>query len=154
MKKLLVIIPLLLILTGCGTTKTHIIYKDKYVPIPIVPQPPVVESPDYYINSLTEEQKNDIGELSKAYVISGQEAINYTRNLREVYESYKQMAKNSESRLKALENMGAVVDRSLFEDANKEISNEIRELSSDIKKNDEELSKTIQETLEKTDDKP
>ena len=76
---------LILSLTACVTRQPHTVYEDKYIPIPLVPMPPDVKVPEYYAKTLTEEQKNDIGELTKAYVISSQESMNYIRNLEKVH---------------------------------------------------------------------
>lgn len=156
MKHIILLIFVAIFFAGCATRPPveHVVYVDKYIPIPIVPNPPTVKKPDYYANSLTEEQKNDIGELGKAYVISSQEAVNYTRNLEEVYEVYKDMAARSENRLRALENLGATVDRSFLEQSTREINSQLQSLSSTIDRNNEELSDNIQKSLRQMSENP
>lgn len=146
MKKLL-LIPIILLSVGCEAT-VHTVYKDKYVPIPFVPKPPVIEAPEYYANTLTDEQKDKLGELAKAHVISGKEAVNYTIKLRMMYDTYDELAATSEARLKAIESLGGEVDRSLMEDATKNVKHEIQGLSLKIEEQDEELRQSLNQMSE------
>lgn len=139
---------LYLILVGCQTTP-DIKYVDKYVPIIVVPPPPTIEIPEYHANELTEEQKQSIGELSKAYVISSQQAVNYASNLRQVYDLFQELANESQERLEQLESMGLEVDRSLLEQANIEIQQQLNALGATLKNQNEmhslQMSKTLSE---------
>jgi hypothetical protein len=135
-------------LTGCGSiTKEKTVYNDVLIPIQIVPPPPDIPPVDYYASHLSEEQMNDNGELTKAYIISSQQAINDAQNLRKVYNLYKKLAENSENRLNALENLGMEVDRSLLEQGNKEVESELQALSNEIDFENEEHSESIRQSL-------
>jgi hypothetical protein len=130
--RLLFTILLVLTLTACNCKPIiETIYKDKYVPILYVPEPPKIIVPEYYANTLTEEQKNDIGELTKAYVISSQEQKNHIKNLETVYNLYVDLAEKSKKRLEALENLGEV-DRSLLEQDNADIQSTLKSLSEEM----------------------
>ena len=154
MKQLILIILTALLLTGCGTMREKIVYKDKYIPIPYVPHPPIIDPQSYYANTLTDDQRNQLGELSKAYVISGKEAVNYTIKLRMMYDTYVILAENSESRLNAIENMGGDVDRSLVEQANREVQSELQALSLKFEVQDEKLSSSLQQSLSQMNEEP
>jgi predicted transglutaminase-like protease len=145
MKNLIVLSISAIILMGCGHQQVKTVYQDKYIPIPIVPAPPEVAKPEYYSETLTDEQKEDIGELAKAYVIDSKQAKAYADNLERVYETYGDMATSSENRLKALESLGATVDRSLMEQASAEINTELKSLSLQIETNSEEVDSDIEE---------
>jgi hypothetical protein len=152
MKKFIPIV-LILMLTGCGGVQTKTVYQDVYIPIPIIPYPPEITEPEYYTDLLTEEQKNDEGELSKAYVISSMQCIDYSNNLKRVYETYQSLARNSENRLEALKGLGAKIDRSLMEQASEEIKHELNITEEDIETQNQKLSRDIQFTLEQMDSK-
>ena len=147
MKFLPIIIVATLMLSGCGTTRDNIVYKDKYIPIPYVPHPPVIDEQVYYASTLTDEQRDQLGELSKAYVISSKEAVNEAAKLRLMYTTYVRLAENSERRLEAIENMGGVVDRSLVDQANREVQRELQALSIKFETQDEELSNNVTQSL-------
>jgi hypothetical protein len=125
--KLLLTVMLSLLLTACST-QIKTVYQDRYVPIILVPPPPELTVPEYYINTLTEEQKQDIGEVTKAYVVSAQQAQNYLSNLKEVYNLYLRLAEDSAERIRKLETMGLEVDRTLLEQANIEIQQQLAAL--------------------------
>lgn len=145
--KYLIIVAMALFLSGCHhTVKT--VYQDRYVPIIIVPPPPELTIPEYYAATLTEEQKQDIGEVTKAYVISSQQAANYLSNLKEVYNLYKQLSEDSERRLKQLEDMGLEVDRTLIVQANVEIKQQLEDLERVLEFENELHSLQMQETLD------
>lgn len=147
MTKYLIIISILL--TGCGLlpTKTETIFVDKYVPIPITPHPPEIDSPEFYAKELTEEQKQAIGELAKAFVISSTEAIIYILQLEAGYELWERLAVKSDVRIESLRNMGLNIDDSLMEDANNDTKSELRKLQfefNDIKaENDDKILETL-----------
>lgn len=152
MKTIALILTLILILCGCSnqpTIKTE--YKDKYIPIAIVPYPPEVTEPDYYINNLTEEQKNDIGELAKAYIITLREANNYIKNLKMVYDHYMELAKNSEDRLNTLKRMGADVNRLELENS---LNEDRSKLSNRINETNKKYSEGLMQSMSKMDESP
>jgi hypothetical protein len=137
---------LIIFMSGCRSVqpKTETIYKDKYIPIIIVPHPPEIKPPDYYTRSLTEEQKDDIGEVSKAYIISSTEAINYIENLESIYETYKELAILSDRRLEALDNIGANIDKSLLEQTSSELNAKMKALNFKLKNTQQEQSEKLQ----------
>jgi hypothetical protein len=145
--RLLFAILLILTLSACKCEPTiKTIHDDKYVPILYVPEPPKVIVPEYYANTLTEEQKNDIGELTKAYVISSQEQKNYIKNLETVYNLYVDLAEKSKKQLEALENLGEV-DRSLLEQANVEIQSTLKSLSEEMEYNNSQHNSQMLQSI-------
>jgi hypothetical protein len=119
-------------LVGCASGPPDIKYQEKYIPIPMCPTPPSIEVVSYYANTLTDDQSNDMGELAKAYVISSKESVNRNAKLQMVYDTYKEIAENSESRLKAIESMGGLVDRTMVEQANRDVKSQLQSLSLQI----------------------
>lgn len=145
MRNILTIMILGGLLMGCGGVQVKTVYQDVYIPIPYVPEPPEVTEPEYYSTTLTEEQRNDIGELSKAYVIDSKQALSYASNLKKVHDTYKILAENSENRIKAIEGLGGKVDHSLLEQASVEVQSELKALSVEIDTENEELDTNIEE---------
>ena len=140
---------MLLVLSGCWpwNTRDKEVYVDRYVPIPYVPTPPKVERPEYYASTLTEEQRTDIGELAKAYVISTQELKNYASNLELVIGAMIRLAELSQKRLAQLESMGEEVDKSYLSQLDREINDAMNDLLSAIGKNDKKYSKELNDAL-------
>lgn len=145
--KLLIAVVLVLTLSACGPQQVKTVYKDKYVPILYVPTPPKITVPEYYANSLTEEQKNDIGELTKAYIISSHQQHNHIKNLEKVYNLYVELSESSEERLKKLESLGENVDRSLLEQANTEIQSTLKSLSEQMEYENAEHNKLMLKSM-------
>lgn len=147
-KILLVLIMLSLSLSGCRwPVREKIIYEDRYIPIPYVPTPPDVERPEFYANTLTDEQRKDIGELSKAYVISTQELKNYASNLELIIAAMVRLAELSQKRLVQLEAMGKNVDKSYLDQLDREINNAMKELLSAMGQNDKKHSRELNNAL-------
>lgn len=94
MNKLLLSLVLVAFLSGCKTNppivKTE--YKNVYVPVYVVPGPPEVQEPVLATDTLTEAQKQDIGELAKAYVIENKQLRNFNGLLLEIVQKYAEMA--------------------------------------------------------------
>ena len=141
-------------LSGCKLFPARIVYEDVYIPLPYCPMPPPIEEPVYYANSLTPEQKDILGELAKAYVISSKESINDSIKLRMMYDTYVQIAEDSESRIQTIEDMGQTVDRSLVEQATREVQGEMRSLSLKFDAKDDELSNNVRQSLSQIDEEP
>ena len=97
MIKQLTMVVLVLALFGCNSTKVieKVVYKDKLVPVTVVPAPEKVNKPILLIDQLSIEQKNDLGELSKAYVISIEQLEEYSKQLSLVINKYDEMSKNN-----------------------------------------------------------
>lgn len=144
--KYLVSIFAALALTACQH-QVKVEYQDRYVPIILIPPPPELTVPQYYARELTEEQKQSIGEVSKAYVVSTQQAMNYIENLQSVYDLYVQLAEESTRRIKQLSDMGLEVDKTLLEQANIEIQEQIRQLEDALEFENELHSLQMQEKL-------
>lgn len=143
--KYITLIILSLSMMGCVAPRVKTVYQDKYIPIPYIPAPPHVEEPEYYSNTLTEAQKEDIGELTKAYVIDSKQAVSYAENLKKVYDSYTKLAETSENRIKAIESLGGVIDRSLMGQAEAEVKSELYSISMEIEENTEQSNESVQE---------
>ena len=102
MKKNITLIMLVVLLSGCGIFKTKppiVIteYKDKYVPVYIIPAPPKTERPSSALTALTEEQKKSLGEVVKAYVIEVNQQDAYIVLLEEVLKKYQELSQKSET---------------------------------------------------------
>lgn len=144
--KYLFILTVTLFLTACHH-QVKVEYQDRYVPIMLVPPPPQLSVPEYYAEELTEEQKQSIGEVTKAYVVSTQQAMNYIDNLQNVYDLYVQLAEESARRIQQLTDMGVDVDMSLLEQANIEIQEQLRQLENTLELENELHSLQMQERL-------
>ena len=92
MVKYLSICLLALMLVSCATQPTKTVYVDKNIPVYIVPAPPKVEKPILIINSLTDAQKNNIGELTKAYAISLKQTMQYACKLKNIVDKYTELS--------------------------------------------------------------
>jgi predicted HAD superfamily phosphohydrolase len=144
--KQLVAVALTFFLVACHhQVKTE--YKDRYVPIILVPPPPQLMVPEYYAHELTDEQMQSIGEVTKAYVVSTQQAMNYIDNLKSVYDLYLKLSEDSTRRIQQLIDMGVEVDRSLLEQANIEIQEQLEELERALEFENELHSLEMQERL-------
>lgn len=138
-------------MVGCAARQPHVVYEDKYIPLPFVPFPPPIKFLPYYATELTETQMNDIGELSKAYVISSQESINRIIILEKIYNMYSELAEKSQKRLEALDAMGKNVDHSLLEQMNIEINKTLQALSTEINTQNEKHSTQMLQSLKQMD---
>lgn len=145
--KHLAILAAALFLTACHP-QVKIEYQDRYVPIILVPPPPELVASAFYAEELTEEQKESIGELSKAYVVSTQQAMNRIENLESVYDLYVKLAEESLSRIQQLEDMGLEVDRSLLDQINDEIQEQFMELERQLEFENELHALQMQEKLD------
>ena len=142
-----IITVLALMMFGCATPRTHTEYQKVYIPTLYCPAPPDIIAPEFYANQLTEEQLTDIGELTKAYVVSAQQSLNYNASLRAVYNLYVDLAEKSEARLKAIEAMGGTVDRSMIDQANRELGNILSSISAEIEFQNETHSTQMLQSL-------
>jgi len=97
MKKMIVLV-LVLIMTGCGT---QVEYRDKNVPVYMVPSPPSISRPDLPIHDIdinvtdVANQNNAaelIGKLVQAYVISIRLLLNYSTALDQIVGTYRRMS--------------------------------------------------------------
>lgn len=95
MKKILILSMFLTILSGCGQERIRTVYQEKDVPVYVVPAPPKVQQPDLAINNLTEKQKDDIGELAKAYNISLVQLGQYACKLKNIVDKYEFLSTTS-----------------------------------------------------------
>lgn len=80
-----------LMLTGCNQAVKET-FTPVYVPTYIVPKPPTVTRPDIYLNTMTDAQKEDIGELSKGYAITAKQFKQYACLLEKVVDKYAELA--------------------------------------------------------------
>lgn len=134
MYKIIILIFSILLLAGCGTPRERIVYQDKYIPIPVVPPPPEIIKPVFYINGLSELDKQNIGVLSKAYVISAKQAMAYIDQLLIVYNLYEKLSALSKDRLDAIEKMGKDIDKSLINQFDYEIESLRTSMNEEINK--------------------
>lgn len=96
MKHLLTIL-VITMLTACATTP-DVEYREKKVPIYMVPEPPTIERPELPIHNLDfnwnspEEIADNVGAVAQAYVISVRLLINWGEANEEVVLAYKDMS--------------------------------------------------------------
>jgi hypothetical protein len=81
-------------LASCMDQPVKTVYRDKNIPIYVVPKAPAVNPPVLVVNTLTDAQKNDPGELSKAYAISLKQAMQYACQLKSIVDTYAELAQN------------------------------------------------------------
>ena len=94
MKKLIFGILLSILLTGCGqTVQPRIEYKEKVVVNYKVPKPPVVTCLPLQTSFLTPEEKEDIGELAKAYAMDRAILALCAGDYKKVYDKYNDLSK-------------------------------------------------------------
>ena len=79
-------------LIGCAPAKIRTEYKDVYLPIYTVPEPPMIERPILPVNTLTAEQKDNDGELVKAAMTSVALQSGYIKELEKIIETYKKIS--------------------------------------------------------------
>lgn len=91
-KRILLVLAILALITGCSTQEQKIKYEIVKVPVYTVPMPPKLDRPSLPIKSLTEEEKEDEGILSQAYASSLARVTNYARALEMVVEEYRNIA--------------------------------------------------------------
>jgi hypothetical protein len=92
MKKLIAIICMGLVLSACTPAEVKTVYKDKDVPIYIVPAPPIVQKPVLYLSTMTTAQQDDIGELAKGYKTTLTQVIQYACKLQLIVDKYAMLA--------------------------------------------------------------
>lgn len=80
------------LLVGCASQTPNTIYKDKDVPVYIVPSSQKIERPTLAIETLTDAQKKDQGELTQAYAISLKQVMQYACKLENVVNKYNELA--------------------------------------------------------------
>lgn len=97
MVKNIFVVALSMMLIGCTPPVIKTVYKTKEIPIYIVPTPPTVPEPVLEVTLLTPEQKNDIGELAKAYSISLKQSTQYACQLKNIVDEYAVLAAASPS---------------------------------------------------------
>ena len=84
------------ILAGCPKEDmVKVEYRDVYVPVATVPQPPDVPKPTYEYPKLTPQQKDDIGVVTKALVEDTKRKDGYINILELIINTYKQEADKS-----------------------------------------------------------
>jgi hypothetical protein len=83
------------LLVGCASQTPSVIYKDKDVPVYVVPDSVKIERPTLAIETLTDAQKKDQGELTQAYAISLKQVMQYACKLENVVNKYHELAAKS-----------------------------------------------------------
>lgn len=83
------------LMTGCGLFQRQ--YRDVPVPVYQVPAPPSIEKPRLPIHDLTPSDVQDTQRVIRAYVVSTRLLINYGEALREIVDTYAELARRTES---------------------------------------------------------
>jgi hypothetical protein len=86
--KNIIILVMSLFIVGCGTTKTITEYRDVRTPVYIIPKPPKESRPELAIEQVTPQQKDDLGELAKAYKLSVKQLQQYVERLEKIIDTY------------------------------------------------------------------
>ena len=92
MKALVAILLSATLLTGCGKTLIKTEYKDKYIPVMVVPKATTNGRPELEINKLTEAEKADDGIYAKALTATAEQLKGYIRELETVIDKYNDLA--------------------------------------------------------------
>lgn len=92
-----------LLLTACGSmpVKTEIQYVDR--PILICPAPPHTERPILLIDSLTEEDKKDPGNVVQTYKATIKQLTNHVEELEIIIDRYDETSKQYDELRRAVE---------------------------------------------------
>ena len=83
------------LMTGCGLSQRQ--YRDVPVPVYRVPAPPNIEKPRLPIHDLTSSDIQDTQRVIRAYIVSTRLLINYAEALREIVDTYAELARRTES---------------------------------------------------------
>lgn len=102
-KKLIITILIIFLLTSCATPVKKIDIVESKIPVLYVIKPPDVDKPDLQILNLTDTERKDIGEVSKAYAIDIIQLTNYIEILELIINKYKELSKNN-----SLENLSEI----------------------------------------------
>lgn len=94
MVKYKIIIPIIMaiaMLAGC-TPQVKTVYQEVKVPVYVFTKTPDHPRPQLYISTMTEAQKNDIGELVKGYSISFKQVMQYACIMEKILDKYDALA--------------------------------------------------------------
>lgn len=94
-KGLLIAILSISLLSGCSLFQRQ--YRDVPVPVYQVPAPPTIEKPALPIHDLTAADVMDTQRVIRAYVVSTRLLINYSEALRQIVDTYAELARRTES---------------------------------------------------------
>ena len=85
---------MILALVACNTSnkRVHTVYDKNYIPVNVVPKPPLVTRPTLLIHKLSEEDLKKDGELVKAYKVSLHQLMEYAKTLELVYNKYNDLS--------------------------------------------------------------
>lgn len=93
MVKNIILVLLLFLIVGCGSNKQIVKeYIIKEVKVPVVeecPTPPNLEKPDLIIDTLTNQDTNDPGKVSKAYKATVKQLQGYIEQLESILDAYR-----------------------------------------------------------------
>lgn len=88
MKRIILLLPFLLILTGCpGNVKTEVV--EVKIPVSSCPAPKEVLRPTLPIDSLSTTDAADPGKVAQAYKATVRALIGYAQELEQILEGYK-----------------------------------------------------------------
>lgn len=102
MARLILIGLAMIIIAGCQPKVKTVIQKE-YVPVPSVPLPPETNRPVLRTEVLTDEEKQNKGEVAKAYKISIKQLQQYSSILEQIVGEYRRLSIQSQKDLDLLE---------------------------------------------------
>jgi hypothetical protein len=85
----------LAILSACTTSPPRIVYQEVKIPITVVPAPPKLERPVLEIDRISDTQKQDKGELDKAYVITIKQLEGFSDRQQKIIDKYDALSKQN-----------------------------------------------------------
>ena len=106
-RKITLIVLIVLSLNACQQGRIRTEYKDVFTPINVVPEPPIIKTPILEVNTLTEKDKMDDGELLKAYKITTYQLLDFSKILLTIYDEYMALSKESQNLYDILEKYNA-----------------------------------------------
>jgi len=108
---------------GCKSVDPKVEYRDKAYPVYVVPHPPKVDKPKLEIENLTDSQKNDIGQLSKAYAISLKQTMQYACKLKNIVDEYEKLSEASPLPVEPIKQSLSTLGDTLDVNINKDCTN-------------------------------
>jgi type IV pilus biogenesis protein CpaD/CtpE len=96
MVKEIVITITIALLSACAVAPpAKIVYQEVKIPIIVVPAPPKFERPVLEIDKLSDLQKEDEGQLAKAYVITIKQLEDYSDRQQQSIDKYDDLSKQN-----------------------------------------------------------
>lgn len=106
MKKILLVILLAILMTGCNTVG-KLKYQNVATPVYVVPAPPKVDRPALAVDALTPEQRTDAGLVAQAQRATAVQKQGYIDQLELIIKKYGALAVESQANLNKMLGLNA-----------------------------------------------